>query len=68
MKFSRSWLKGRQSHFMPLHIEVLKKLNTLSKNHNKAGSGGAAHGLHGNATYHEGGCLFFRGGRRGWKN
>ncbi|EUJ47116.1 hypothetical protein DFP96_105181 [Listeria rocourtiae] len=41
---------GRQFHYIQLHIVVLKKLTTLFKNHNKAGSGGALHdtirGLH----------------------
>ncbi|WP_221639787.1 hypothetical protein, partial [Listeria rocourtiae] len=50
MKFSRSWLRRRQFHYIQLHIEVLKKQTTLFKNHNKAGSGGASrdavHGLH----------------------
>ncbi|WP_430533942.1 hypothetical protein [Listeria rocourtiae] len=45
MKISMSWVRRRQFHFIPLHIEVLKKQNTLSKNHNKAGFGGATHGL-----------------------
>ncbi|MBC1458409.1 hypothetical protein [Listeria newyorkensis] len=30
--------KGRQFHYIQLHIEVLKKQTTLSKNHNKARS------------------------------
>ncbi|KGL37708.1 hypothetical protein DUK53_09625 [Listeria sp. SHR_NRA_18] len=29
VKFSRIWLKGRQFHFIQLHIEVLKKQTTL---------------------------------------
>ncbi|EUJ26033.1 hypothetical protein PCORN_15331 [Listeria cornellensis FSL F6-0969] len=37
-KISRVWLKGRQSHCIQLHIEVLKKQTMLFKNHNKAGS------------------------------
>ncbi|KGL43072.1 hypothetical protein BMT55_08745 [Listeria newyorkensis] len=53
-KFPRGWLlkpdsetpehdaeQGRQSHSIPLHIEVLKKQTTLFKNHNKAGFGDA---------------------------
>ncbi|EUJ42392.1 hypothetical protein, partial [Listeria rocourtiae] len=39
-----------QFHCIQLHIEVLKKHNTLFENHNKARSGGvlrdAVHGLH----------------------
>ncbi|EUJ42393.1 hypothetical protein PROCOU_17219 [Listeria rocourtiae FSL F6-920] len=50
MKFSRSWLRRRQFHCIQLHIEVLKKHNTLFENHNKARSGGASRdairGLH----------------------
>ncbi|EUJ42314.1 hypothetical protein PROCOU_17399 [Listeria rocourtiae FSL F6-920] len=42
--------KGRQLHCIQLHIEVLKKPNTLFKNLNKARSGGASRdavqGLH----------------------
>ncbi|KGL40697.1 hypothetical protein HCA64_02230 [Listeria booriae] len=41
--FSTKPLKGRQFHFIQLHIEVLTQQNTLRKNHNKAGSGGAEH-------------------------
>ncbi|MBC2146912.1 hypothetical protein [Listeria booriae] len=39
--FSTKPLKGRQFHFIQLHIEVLIQQTTLHKNHNKAGSGGA---------------------------
>ncbi|KMT63427.1 hypothetical protein X559_0195 [Paenilisteria newyorkensis] len=37
-KFPRGYLKGRQFHYIQLHIEVLTKQTTLSKNHNKARS------------------------------
>ncbi|MBC2162891.1 hypothetical protein [Listeria booriae] len=34
--FSTKPLKGRQFHFIQLHIEVLIQQTTLHKNHNKA--------------------------------